>query len=147
MFGADADGLALAQSMLTLMDCSEFSGRDVRELSRGERQRVAIATALAQAAPLVLMDEPTAHQDPRHQALVLSRLAALSGRSFVAAIHDLNAASHFATHVLLLDGAGHWRAGPVAEVLTAAHLSELFETEVREVGAKGESVFVTRWPG
>jgi iron complex transport system ATP-binding protein len=73
-------------------------------LSRGERQRVAIATALAQDTPLVLLDEPTAHQDPRHQAWVVSYLATLRARALVASLHDINAAARFATHALLLSG-------------------------------------------
>jgi ABC-type cobalamin transport system ATPase subunit len=47
---------------------------------------------------------------------------------------------------VLLDGRGGWVAGPAAEVLTAARLSELFGTEVRELGTNGERVFVARWP-
>lgn len=145
VFGADAAGEALAREMLAFMDCAELAQRDVREFSRGERQRVAIATALAQATPLVLMDEPTAHQDPRHQALVLARLATLPGRGFVAAMHDVNAAAHFATHALLLPGDERWTAGPVAEVLTEQALSDLFATQVRAVGDGEERVFVARW--
>lgn len=145
VFGADAAGESLARDMLELLDCTGFAACDIRQLSRGERQRVAIATALTQDTPLVLMDEPTAHQDPRHQALVLSRLAALPGRSFIAAIHDINAAAHFATHALLLDGRGRWQAGPVDEVLIEDRLSELFGTTIRALGQGRERVFFARW--
>lgn len=145
VFGVEAEGAALAREMLALMDCAALAARDVREFSRGERQRVAIATALAQDTPLLLMDEPTAHQDPRHQAMVLARLAALPGRGFVAAMHDVNAAAHFATHALLLSGAGGWTAGPADQVLNASNLSKLFATEVRALGAGEERVFVARW--
>lgn len=126
-FGADdADGVARAREELARLDCAELADHDVRTLSRGERQRVALATALAQDTPLVLLDEPTSHQDPRHQALVLQRLGQLSGRTLVASTHDVNAAARFATHVLLLSGQGGWRAGTTAECLTAEALSELF---------------------
>lgn len=120
----------IAAQTLALMDCAALTARDVRSLSRGERQRVAIATALAQQTPLLLLDEPTAHQDPRHQALVLGALAGLTEVAVVASLHDMNAAALFATHVLLLSGHGAWRAGPVREVLTAPNLSELFEAQV-----------------
>ena len=68
IFRDEDQGEAVARRWLERLDCALLAGRDVRLLSRGERQRVAIATALAQDTPLVLLDEPTAHQDPRHQA-------------------------------------------------------------------------------
>lgn len=145
--GIDAAGRALAAHWLERLDCAGLQERDVRSLSRGERQRVAIATALTQGAPCVLLDEPTAHQDPRHQSLVLQRLSALTDHALLASMHELNCAAHFATHAVLLDGRGGWQAGPAAEVLTAERLSALFETEVRALGTNGERVFVARWPG
>jgi iron complex transport system ATP-binding protein len=102
----------------------------VTSLSRGERQRVAIATALAQDTPLVLLDEPIAHQDPRHQGLVLDRLARAPRRTLIASLHDMNAAARFATHALLLSGHGEWHAGTAADMLNARRLSALFETDV-----------------
>lgn len=127
-----------AHDELAQLDCAPLATHDVRTLSRGERQRVAHATALAQDTPLVLLDEPTSHQDPRHQALVLDRLARLPGRTLVASMHDVNAAARFATHVLLLSGQGRWQAGPAAEVLTAPALSALFGARFEAVaGAHG----------
>ena len=109
-FGADdADGAAPARDELAQLDCADLADHDVRTLSRGERQRVALATALAQDTPLVLQ-----------------RLGRLAERTLVASTHDVNAAVRFATHVLLLSGQGRWRAGPTADCLTADALSELF---------------------
>jgi len=132
---------ARALELLSALDCAELAPRDVRRLSRGERQRVALATALAQDTPLLLLDEPTAHQDPRHQALVVQRLVELNGRGCVASLHDLNAAARFATHALLLFGDGRFRAGPATELLTPAPLSELFATPISAVEAAGEIFF------
>lgn len=139
---ADATGAQVARDWLADFDCAVLVDHDVTSLSRGERQRVALATALAQTTPLALLDEPIAHQDPRHQALVLDRLARAPGRTLVASLHDMNAAVRFATHALLLTGRGDWFAGSAAELLTAARLSALFETDVITAAAPdGSKVF------
>lgn len=139
----DEDGLQAARAWLAEFDCAALTDHDVTSLSRGERQRVALATALAQDTPLVLLDEPIAHQDPRHQVLVLDRLARAAERTLIASLHDMNAAARFATHVLLLTGRGDWCAGTVADMLTAQRLSALFDTEVVELpAAHGAPVFV-----
>ena len=127
---ADAQGGQVARGWLARFDCAGLAAHDVRSLSRGERQRVAIATTLTQEAPLLLLDEPIAHQDPRHQALVIDELGGLSDRTLIASLHDLNAAARLATHALLLTGRGGWVAGPAADVLTAERLSALFDTPI-----------------
>ena len=102
---------------------------------------MAIATALAQDTPLVLLDEPTAHQDPRHQALVVRELKDLDARALVASLHDLNAAARFATHALLVWGDGRTEAGVAADELTPEALSDLFATPIRRVESDGEPFF------
>jgi iron complex transport system ATP-binding protein len=136
---------ARAGHCLAAMDCAELAGRDLRRLSRGERQRVALAAALAQEAALVLLDEPISHQDPRHQLLVLRRLqehGARCGTTFLGALHDINAAARFATHALLLHGDGAWQAGPAAAALDCEALSRLFGTPIAQIEAPTHRVFV-----
>jgi len=144
---ADQHGSRVAGQWLERFDCGGLLRRDVRSLSRGERQRVAIATALSQEAPLLLLDEPIAHQDPRHQALVIDELARLAGHTLVASLHDLNAAVRLATHALLLDGRGRWVAGAAEQVLTAPRLSALFDAPIdRLQQAAGPGFFAVRPP-
>ncbi len=143
----DEQGSRVAERWLGRFDCSGLLQRDVRSLSRGERQRVAIATTLSQEAPLLLLDEPIAHQDPRHQALVIDELARLDEHTLMASLHDLNAAVRLATHALLLDGRGGWVAGPAQEVLSAQKLSVLFDTPIdRLTLASGSGYLVVRPP-
>jgi iron complex transport system ATP-binding protein len=81
-------------------------GRDVRELSLGERQLVLIAMALAQAAPVMVLDEPTVHLDLRHQVETMALLVDLNehdGTTVVAVLHDLGLAGHFFPRLILLD--------------------------------------------
>jgi iron complex transport system ATP-binding protein len=139
-----------ALQWLAELDCAELAARDVRRLSRGERQRVALATTLTQDTPLLLLDEPTAHQDPRHQALVIDvligKLKSMSGRGIIATLHDINAAARFATHALLLHGDGRHRTGTAEEALTPETLSDLFATPITRVESEGEAFFHVHWP-
>jgi len=133
----------LALQCLALMDCEALAQRDVRLLSRGERQRVALAAGLAQQTALLLLDEPISHQDPRHQLQVLQRLHERSNCTYVGALHDINAAARFATHALLLAGDGSWRAGTSQSVLTQEHLSPLFGTKIVQIEVDFHRVFVS----
>ncbi|HET7472829.1 MAG TPA: ABC transporter ATP-binding protein [Candidatus Limnocylindrales bacterium] len=82
-------------------------GRDVRELSLGERQLVLLAVAVAQAAPIVMLDEPTVHLDIRHQLDVIDLLADLVARderTVVTVLHDLQLAARVPRIVVVAEG-------------------------------------------
>jgi iron complex transport system ATP-binding protein len=106
-------------------------GRDVRELSLGERQLVLLAVAVAQAAPVVLLDEPTVHLDIRHQFDVLDLLADLNrrdGRTILTVLHDLHLASRAARVLVVADGRIVADGSP-AEALTATVIRDVFEVD------------------
>lgn len=119
---------AAARAALAEVDGADLAGRDVREISGGERQRVYLARVLAGAAPVLLLDEPTANLDPRHRYLVaelLRRRSAAGGLS-VLSTHEVDLAAAAADDAVLL---GHGRvlaAGPIGETLTRPLLEELF---------------------
>jgi iron complex transport system ATP-binding protein len=120
---------AAAHAALNLLGLTAFATRDVLSLSGGERQRVALAAVLCQDAPLLLLDEPLSHLDLHHQIDCLEALAAWTReprRTVMFSCHDLNLARRFATHALLLDGAGGVYAGPVHDVLTPTLASRAF---------------------
>jgi iron complex transport system ATP-binding protein len=103
--------------------------RRVDELSGGERQRILLARALAQEAPALLLDEPTASLDVNHQVRVLERVRDLvaDGRAALAAIHDLDLAARYCDRLVLLAD-GHIRArGSPAAVLSDEALSSAFQ--------------------
>ena len=112
--------------LLEALDAGPLAERDVMRLSGGERQRVALAQCAAQGAPLMLLDEPVAFQDPAHQRQVARWLASLAGRCLVFSAHDVNWLAGVATHVLALYGDGRWEAGPVAAMLSAARLEAVY---------------------
>ncbi|MFZ2651104.1 MAG: ABC transporter ATP-binding protein [Burkholderiaceae bacterium] len=143
-WGCDVDrGLAL--QALRSVDLEGLAQSDVLTLSGGERQRVGIAALLAQDPLLLLLDEPLAHLDLKHQISVLEHLAQLArrdGKAVMLSIHDLNLARRFATHVLLLGGAAKPRFGPVDEVMTQEALSQAFGHTVMRVNVGAQTLFV-----
>jgi iron complex transport system ATP-binding protein len=118
-------------------------GRDVRELSMGERQLVLLAMAVAQQAPLMLLDEPTVHLDLRHQVETMELLADLNerdGTTVVAVLHDLALATHFFPRTLVLERGRLVADGPSGEALTAPVIRDVF-------GVDPELLAVARRPG
>jgi iron complex transport system ATP-binding protein len=137
---ADRERVAAA---LGALDLAALADRPVTHLSGGEQQRVMLAQALAQDAPLLLLDEPTAHLDVRHQLEHVTRVHDLAeaGRTVVAAVHDLELAARSAVRLLVLAD-GHVVAdGPPAEVLTPDTLRRAFGVEAEvEAGPDGVRV-------
>jgi iron complex transport system ATP-binding protein len=105
-----------------------FAERPLASLSGGERQRALVARALAQDAPILLCDEPTASLDVDQQIAVLEILAAEScrGRAVVLVTHELNLASQFADRVTLLHEGRIRAEGRPDEVLCAAVLAPVY---------------------
>ena len=104
-------------------------GRDARELSLGERQLVLIALAVAQAAPILILDEPTVHLDLRHQVEAMELLVDLNerdGTTIVAVLHDLTLAAHFFPRLVLLDAGRVAADGPADDVLRPDRVRAVF---------------------
>lgn len=116
---------AAALHALSAVGMADNARKDVTALSGGERQRVALATLLAQDPDLLLLDEPTAHQDAAAQLAMMALVRSMTDKAVVAACHDINLVSRFATHVLVLADDMHC-AGPVDSVLTPATLQRAF---------------------
>ncbi len=135
----------IAREALAAVELESFAERRTDTLSGGELRRVAIAALLAQRPGVFLLDEPTNHLDPHHQIGVLGLFRALasSGSAVITTLHDPTLAARFADRVLLLFGDGRWCAGPVREVLTAASLSELYNSPMMEIEKDGRRVFVS----
>ena len=138
-----ARDLAIASKALLAVGLAGYEERDVLTLSGGERRRAALAAVLAQTPRIFMLDEPTNQLDPNHQleALQLLRERADAGAAVIVTLHDPNLAVRFANDALLIGKDGDWRCGRVADILTAAHLSTLYDTRFDAAEIGGRRVF------
>ena len=118
---------------------AEFADRQLGELSGGERQRARIARALAQEAPVLLLDEPTAGLDLRYRMELFDLLRQLraAGLGVLVITHDLNLAARFADRLLLLDRGRARARGTPEEVLSREFLEAVYEWPLRVVPHPG----------
>lgn len=125
--------VVLVRSALERTGIAALSARSVLTLSGGQRQLVALARALVQDAPILLMDEPTAFLDLRHRVEVLSlaRAEAARGRAVLLVSHDLALAARFCDRLALLAGGCITAVGAPADVLTPGHLRDVFGIEAQ----------------
>ncbi len=126
--------LKVVARVIERLDLGSLAHRALGSLSGGEVQRAVLGRALAQEAPVLLLDEPTAALDVGHQQQVLELIDELrleGGLTVISAMHDLTLAGQFAEELLLLDGGRAVAAGPARAVLTEATIRRHYGALVR----------------
>jgi iron complex transport system ATP-binding protein len=126
----DREAVELAMG---LTEISSMRAARIGELSGGEQQRVLIARALAQSTPVLMLDEPTAHLDLRHQDRLLTLVRGLARERELAvliALHDLNLVSKYSDRVALLSGGHIQSIGAPEEVLTPEELALVYGVRI-----------------
>ena len=136
LLGPRAADRAAIDHAIERVGIGHLRGRELRELSLGERQLVVLAMTVAQGASLLLLDEPTVHLDLRHQIEVMALLQDLAERdgvSVLAVLHDVSLASHFFPRLALLHEGRLVADGPPAAVLTPQRLYDVYGIDPRFV--------------
>ena len=121
--------MSIARKALAATGTAALEARQFATLSGGEKQRVVIASALAQSSDILLLDEPTTALDIGFQFEIASLLARLNrehGTTMVVSTHDLNLAATLCTELVLLKAGRVLAQGPTRDVLTAANIRQLY---------------------
>ena len=133
----------LALNTLNLVGLANFSERSILTLSGGERQRVALATLLVQQTNIRLLDEPVNHLDIHHQHEVMKLLTQdFDQGANVFVLHDVNLATQYCDHALLIYPDGKTQQGVCTEVLTEENLSELYQHPLQEIEHNDQRWFI-----
>jgi iron complex transport system ATP-binding protein len=137
--------LDITNAVIKELVLEEFRDRDVATLSGGERQRVTIARALAQASPIILLDEPTTALDVGYQQEVLELIDRLRREQKIAVVttmHDLTVSGLYADQLMLLSHGEVVGSGPASEVLTVANIANYYGAEVQIIENNGRPIVV-----
>jgi len=127
------DDERIIDNVLSLMDIKQFKKRSFNELSGGEKQRVLIASALAQQPKIILLDEPTSALDLHHQIAIYQILKSLQKEKNLTVIvvtHDINLVAQFSNRIILMDKGSIIKDGTPEEVLKFKTLQDTFGVKV-----------------
>lgn len=126
------DQQAVVEAIATA-DLTSMADRSLTTLSGGQRQRAWIAMALAQATPLLLLDEPTAALDLGHQIEVFELIRQLSaeGKTVVMVVHDLASACRYADHLIAMRNGSIMAAGAPKTIVTPELIHQLYGVHCR----------------
>ena len=127
------EDLAAAEEAMGQTDVSHLAHRMIDTLSAGERQRVLLARALAQAPRVLMLDEPTAHLDLNHQldvCRILKRIHAQLQMTVLLVSHDINLASQYCDRILVMKQGAVVCIGPPQDVIHPRILSQVYGCQV-----------------
>lgn len=135
--------IQIAQDALAAVGLTRFDERSILTLSGGERQRVALATLLTQQTKIRLLDEPVNHLDIHHQHEVMKLLTTdIAKYANVFVLHDVNLATRYCSHALLIYGDGNVKQGACSEVLNEDNLTGLYQHPIKEIEHQNHRWFI-----
>lgn len=118
----------MAEFALRAVELWDVRDTPLENLSKGQLLMARIARVIAQDAPALILDEPTAHLDPRHAFCVMELLSRLAkeDKTVLAVLHDLSLAARYTDHILVIKDGVAVAQGPTVEVLVPELIREVF---------------------
>lgn len=144
-FKSKAEDVEMVARCMRMLGIEDLAGRKFDGLSAGQHQKAMIARGLAQEPDVLLLDEPTANLDLRHQLEVMKLLhdvAVSEGICVIAICHDINVAARFADRIVLLNDGAVEADGTPAEVVTSGNIERVYGVKCDIVQASGRPYVV-----
>lgn len=137
------EDLRKTAAIIQRLGLKDLASRGIDTLSGGQRQKVSIGRALAQEASIILLDEPTANLDLKHQLEVLDLLKEEvgQGRTVLVAIHDLNLAARYSDQLIMLSNGRIFSAGGT-EILNEANIEAVYGVKVNLINNGAQQVII-----
>ena len=135
-FGSLDDDLKIVYDILDRLDISDLASRQLNELSAGQHQKVMLAKGLAQQPRVLLLDEPTANLDIKHQIKITRMMKDIchnDGITVVMICHDLNIAAKYSDRILMMSEGTIWADGTPEEVITESNLKKVYDVNSKVV--------------
>lgn len=133
-FTTSNEDITIVNDVMNKTNTNLFRNRIIDELSGGEKQEVIIAKALVQQPKILILDEPTANLDIKHQMKILNLIKTLVKKdkiTVIIVIHDLNLASRFCDNLILLNNCKIQSQGKIENVLTQQNLEQAYQIKVK----------------
>ncbi len=134
------EDLSIVTRVMKMMGIEDLAMRGFNELSAGQHQKVALARGLVQQTDILLLDEPTANLDVKHQVYVselLRGLAVQEGMTVLMISHDLNVAAKYAHQVIVMEGGTVVDVGDPVEIIREDLISRIYNVECHIVEDQG----------
>ncbi len=132
--------LEVSYSMLEMLGIEDLAMRQLNELSAGQLQKVILAKGLAQEPKVLLLDEPTANLDVKHQLGVtrlLKRVSQEKGVTVIMICHDLNIAAKYSDRIIMMSEGSVYASGTPEEVLTKDNISRVYDINCEVITDQG----------
>jgi len=139
------EDMKIVKEVLELMDITPLAMRPFNELSAGQHQRVMLARGLAQEPEILLLDEPTANLDIRHQLDVIRILKKLSVQKQIVVImisHDLNLAAKYSDNVIMLSKGTIYAVGKPEDVITKESIKAVYDVDAEIIMRDGRPISI-----
>jgi iron complex transport system ATP-binding protein len=137
--------IEIAKQALSIVDLQNMETRNIDQLSGGEKQRVAIASLIAQSPDIYLLDEPNTHLDLKHQIQLMDyfkSLAVTQNKSVITTLHDINLAQRYCSHIIMFFGDGSVCLGKAEDLINADTLSKLYQHKLYEANTDQGKIFL-----
>ncbi|MBQ8180029.1 MAG: ABC transporter ATP-binding protein [Candidatus Methanomethylophilaceae archaeon] len=141
------DDMQVVKEVLEMMDITPLAMRPFNELSAGQHQRVMLARGLAQEPEILLLDEPTANLDIRHQMDVIRLLKQLSVKRGIVVImisHDLNIAAKYSDNIIMMSEGTIYAVGKPVDVITPESVKAVYGVDTDVVLSDGRPHMMIR---